>query len=79
MNDPSNKVNVIKSSPNDLKMCCKVEKYSARGISFNSRVVYIDHEEVRYYSKPPKNFTLNQFSKLIKAPKMGVPTGLCEI
>ena len=60
-------------------MCCKVEKYSARGISFNSRVVYIDQEEIRYYSKPPKNFALNQFSKLVKSPKMGVPTGLCEV
>lgn len=25
-----------------LKLCAKVEKFSARGFSFNNRVVYID-------------------------------------
>lgn len=35
MKDSSNKVNQAKNMIVEQKMCCNVEKYSARGISFN--------------------------------------------
>ena len=63
----------------DLKLAVKVEKYSSRGFSFNNRMLYIDDTEIRYYSNIPKNFTRNDFNKLVKTPKMGVPTCLCEV
>ena len=63
----------------ELKLCSKVEKFSARGFKFNDRVVYIDKKEIRYYSKVPKHFKRNEFKLLRNTPKMGVPTCLCEI
>ncbi len=63
----------------DQKLVTKVEKFSARGFSFHDRLVYIDDTEIRYYSAVPKNFKKNDFTKVFKLPKMGVPTALCEI
>ena len=63
----------------DLKLLTKVEKFSARGFSFHDRLLYIDENEIRYYSAVPKNFKKNDFNKTFKVPKMGVPSALCEI
>jgi len=61
------------------KMAVKALKFSDRGFTFNERVVYIDAKEIRYYSDPPNPFSKNEFHKLTKVPKVGVPVALVEL
>lgn len=56
----------------------KVQKQSATGFTFNSRVLYVDENEIRYYSKVPKNFVQNS-TELLGVPKIGLPLKLCQI
>ena len=81
---------MLDSNDDDLKrLAIVVEKFSDRGFLFNQRILYLDENEVRYYSKVgliltrkiPKGFTKNDFEKLKPPPppKVGIPIQTIEI
>lgn len=61
------------------KLAIIAQKLSTKGFTFNERVLYVDNNEIRYYSKVPPGFQNNIFTHLVKLPKAGVPTELAEL
>ena len=37
------------------------EKLSGKGWSFNQRIIYLDENEIKYYSKVPSGFKKNDY------------------
>lgn len=67
------------SQGSGIKLSMRVEKFSGLGLTFHERVLYADENEIRYYSKIPKNFKPDNVKKLKDVPKTGIPTALCEL
>lgn len=62
------------------KMAVKGLKFSSRGFTFNERIIYVDTNEIYYYSRAPKDFSKNNFDMLLyDTPKVGIPLSLVEL
>jgi hypothetical protein len=62
------------------RMAIISDKLSGKGWSFNQRVIYLDEDEIKYYSKVPSGFKKNDYHLIHDIiPKQGIPIRFIKI